>query len=75
MRSFQETRKFAEKFEELRMVHNFSKSWDVTEYKSCERDMGQFRRDMVLLKYGLKSTFSGIPHLQCMVDMNVHNLL
>ncbi|GMH41668.1 hypothetical protein BSKO_09578 [Bryopsis sp. KO-2023] len=50
MRSFQESRKRAETFEDLRMIHNFAKSWDMAEYKANKRDVGQFRKDMMLLK-------------------------
>ena len=50
IKSFQDSRKYADDFESLRVIYNFSKAFDANDYKSSERDVGQFRRDMALLR-------------------------
>ena len=50
IKSFQEARKVADSLQGLRAIYNFSKIFDVNDYKREERDLGQFRRDMALLK-------------------------
>lgn len=54
-RAFREARAAATRYAGLRVVAAFATSFDAAAYRSQERDVAQFRRDMALLRCELRS--------------------
>lgn len=48
--SFRDARKAVQRYDELRVIHEFCTHFDAAAYRAGERDVGHFRKDMVLLK-------------------------
>lgn len=48
--SYQEATKVSAVFDDLKVISKFSGTWNEEEYKSQERDIHQFRKDMLLMR-------------------------
>ncbi|CAG9466170.1 unnamed protein product [Pedinophyceae sp. YPF-701] len=48
--AFKEAAEYARVFEDLRMIDRFQASWDAEEYRSRPLTVGQFRKDMALMR-------------------------